>query len=277
MRVSNTQPLLGMPLNHSHPLSQGFVGCWLLNEGGGQIAVNSKGSALLNGGLTSGTTFKATQNGIGCNFTGSSYITIPDSDMWSPSASPNQQWTVSAWVRFDVVSGSIAVVSKGAASNYEWYIGFETTAGRQLEFLAWNAAGITATRASSNITPVVGRWYHLVATMKNTTSTPPTSSIYVNGLFKATDSLTVANTMANGTATLRFGNRADAVNFLTGCVNNVMIWQRALSATEVWQLYTNPYYMFQGYVPTLVGELINKYKFNNSGIRPRPFAPGLAR
>ena len=36
-KYATLKPPLGSQLNYSHPLSQGLVGCWLMNEGGGKI------------------------------------------------------------------------------------------------------------------------------------------------------------------------------------------------------------------------------------------------
>ncbi len=37
------KPPLGTPINWGHPLAQGLVGCWLMNEGGGLYAFDSSG------------------------------------------------------------------------------------------------------------------------------------------------------------------------------------------------------------------------------------------
>jgi len=37
------KPRLGTPLNHSHPLAGGLVGCWVMNEGSGTLVKDSSG------------------------------------------------------------------------------------------------------------------------------------------------------------------------------------------------------------------------------------------
>ena len=38
------KPRLGLRLNHNHPLAQGLVGCWVMNEGGGDKVFDLSGN-----------------------------------------------------------------------------------------------------------------------------------------------------------------------------------------------------------------------------------------
>jgi hypothetical protein len=49
MSVWATTPPLGRVINTNHPLSKDMVACWLLNEGGGNIANDSVSNAKLVG------------------------------------------------------------------------------------------------------------------------------------------------------------------------------------------------------------------------------------
>ena len=45
MRHWPQKPPLGVPLNGGHPLSRGLVGCWLMNEGGGNKVSDLSGNS----------------------------------------------------------------------------------------------------------------------------------------------------------------------------------------------------------------------------------------
>ena len=65
----DTKPPVGSTLNWGHPLSKGLVGCWMMNEGGGNL-VNDIASKY--NGTNSGAVWSNQQKGKALKFNGTS-------------------------------------------------------------------------------------------------------------------------------------------------------------------------------------------------------------
>jgi hypothetical protein len=75
---------------------------------------------------------------------------------------------------------------------------------------------------------------------------------------------TIVDDTANAAIAKRNGSGNE--EYLDGVIRYLYVWNRELTATEITKLTADPYYFF-----------INQHKKINSGLRPRPFSPGLAR
>ena len=284
MRTSNIQPPLGTPLNRSHPLSKGLVYNGLLNEGGGRLAFDSTNNCNIPGALNgTGCVFKNSVRGnvIDNDGTGSTGVAIGNFSALNLSTSP---MTVSAWVKHDVLNTYHYLVSdynSGATAAIFSLLKTDITAANPNKFtFFWANTGLQYPNpftAAGTTTAVVGTWYHVVGVREGATGAW-TAKIYVNGRLENSTAAS-GNPATGGVPSIaRIGSSVLALN-LDGQIQNVQIWDRALSATEIAQLYTNSYQMFKDPINIYSKrmQLINKVKFNNSGVRPRPFAPGLAR
>lgn len=75
-----------------------------------------------------------------------------------------------------------------------------------------------------------GNWHHVAAVFSNPGNNV---ALYVDGVLDTQGSLTVAaNTAANGNNVM-IGRRVDGVNFFTGSIDEVRIWNTARSAAEI--------------------------------------------
>jgi hypothetical protein len=151
------------------------------------------------------------------------YISVPDASSLNPTAAV----TVSAWVKH---AGAItqwqSIVTKGDGS-YRLHLNTNTSA---FDFGTTHGGG-AFTDTDSGIIPVNGQWYHVVGVHDANGD-----YIYVNGVLKATSSYT-ANLDVSifpvgiGENTEHFSRSWD------GVIDDVRIYNRALSATEIQQLY----------------------------------------
>lgn len=243
-KIWTQAPPLGRQINRSHPLAQGLVGCWLLNESGGTHARDSTGKCPIDGIMT-GTnkaTFKTAQRGPCANFvydaSGStgSYI-----DLGSQNTIQNTtggQYTISAWVYMNTVSGIYHYIfndfdSGGNTASVILYLQNTTHFG----FFRNGGSG----GAISATTPVVNAWYHIVGVCSGATGAWNTF-IYINGKQDGSSS-----TATNGTThQMSIGRPGSYTGGLTmdGYIQNVQLWNRPLTVTEVRSLYTNSYQMF---------------------------------
>lgn len=235
MRTSTTQPPLGTPLNRNHSLSKGMVGCWLLNEGGGTIARDSTRLNGIDGVLTNGPVSQKTARGNAVLFDGvNDFITIANTS----NIALTTDITVSVWVNIISFIHAVNQVMLKNNANTGFY-GFYVSSAGNVVFQVTGANHTSATVLA------LGVWYH-VCCVKNINLTN-NMSIFINGAKEVfAGSGTVINT---STAALNFGtdsvNAGRQANML---LQDVKVYNRPLSDTEVRQLYTNPYSMFIGKV-----------------------------
>ncbi len=236
------QPPLGTPLNRSHPLSQGLVGCFPLNEGGGQIALDNTGIGIQNGTLTSGATFTNTAKGSAVLFDGvNDYISCTNSTTSSYLSSPAAFGSISAWINLNLLGTNKGIVSKGdaAVSDRNGYIFRVSSANKILLEICSASASKAQGGATSLVTNI---WYHAACTWSNTTIT-----VYLNGVNDGTSANTIS--AVSNVYPLKIGaennNAGSPVLPFDGYITNVQIWNRCLNQSEIRSLYQNPYQMFK--------------------------------
>ncbi len=119
------KPPLPVHINWEHPLSRGLVGCWLFNEGGGNIAFDLSGH--VNHGTINGATWTAEKLGSALSFDGTNdYVEVPDPDQeLAPDALTFAVWIkiLSGWYVHDRI-----VTKKGSLS-------WDATSGWSLEII----------------------------------------------------------------------------------------------------------------------------------------------
>ncbi|CAE7949138.1 unnamed protein product, partial [Symbiodinium sp. KB8] len=144
--------------------------------------------------------------------------------------------SLSAWVNVNSLSTSQTVVFLGNAA---------TTNGAFSMFINTNGAvsaelaGSTTISTSAGVI-TAGQWYHITIT-KSTGPVDTGVKIYVNGVDQGslTSNSTIANNLQTGPIYLgQFGAAAMGFNF-NGKMDEVVVWDRELSAGEVNQLATN--------------------------------------
>ena len=222
------------------PIS-GLVGWWNFDEGSGTSAADSSGNG--NTGTLTGTplptwTTSGQANGaLTLVKTSSQYVNVPD----AASLQLVGSWTVSIWVNPTTVPASgngVKVVTKDDASGHSnygvaiannlngcaslgWRIYFETASG-----------GVSNSCYLTTINP--GTWYHVVGEWD---SVAKDLLIYLNGVLVTTQNIPVnVPTSASG-APLELGNESGTSGYLNGTIDDVRVYNRALSASEIWRLY----------------------------------------
>jgi hypothetical protein len=232
-------PPLGTPLNRSHPLAQGLVGSWLMNEGGGQISFNSVGTGQLNGSLNSGAFYKVAQRGQCISFDGTNdYISVTNPGLLNFVGQTNA-FTITAWVQ-----------TSNAGATAQAVIGKASVSGAQYQLFSANGilGCIVGDQRSDGTTNIAtGKWVFVAVTV------PAASSglkMYLNGTQEALTSGTGAigtTTQSNDAiiAARHDINNTDYARWWNGNMQNLNIWNRVLSPTEVRQLYVDPYCMYR--------------------------------
>ncbi len=202
----------------------GLLGSWHLNESSGSIASDSSGNGY--NGTVVGTTIVAGKYGNARNFDGSSYISAG-----SLGSFPTQG-TLSFWVNASVMENyHNPLATKLDGSNVG--IRFEENASGTFGGLTGNDAG---TYTSFNYIPSgmqINTWYHIVYIWD-------TSRSWHEGYLNGTRVFSGTNTYWPST----ISNFAIGTGFATtvdrrwkGMVDEVRIYNRALSASEVYSQY----------------------------------------
>jgi len=139
-------------------------------------------------------------------------------------------YTLTAWVKPNVLTGNQAIIAKSASSNDKAY---SLMLGGSEVYVDGENGGNDAYVTTTGAGLVVGNWYHLAATM---TSSTLGVKIYVNGVEQATTgSIPVRPIETN--ADLVFGSVQYAGTYYNGFIDEVRIYNRVLSTAEISQLY----------------------------------------
>jgi hypothetical protein len=201
------------------------VGYWRLSEPLGSVAFDSAGSddGTYKAGAAPGVTGALTTTGDdGTSFDGTAgYVEVPDAAALNPTGAI----TVEAWCYPTDVSNRIVVAKRQTTPNvgYAWELAFATTGAAIARINANTNEARTATIYTAN------SWYHLAMTYDQSTI-----RLYVNGQQAATFAYTGA--ISTAAVPLSIGRRMDtgaAASFFVGTIDEVSVYNRALSASEI--------------------------------------------
>ncbi len=188
-----------------------------------------------NNGVSAGATITTGKFGNGGLFSGAvgppvvtNYIGVAD----SPTVGPTAQISVSAWLKTTGANVNAVILGKSAGCASTGYLVWlnENAVGAGLPGYYTNPGGWLNSNASIHN----GAWHHLVTTFNSATV-----NIYVDGVLKATGARTAtsldnANILQIGGATAAGGG---CVSWFNGTLDDVTIYDRAISAAEVSDIY----------------------------------------
>src|SRR2546423_591320 len=92
-------------------------------------------------------------------------------------------------------------------------------------------------RFSTNTVFLTNTWYHVAMTYDGTLAPASRVNVYVNGLLDKTASETSAS-IPNYASSLTLAKLAGTTSYFSGALDNVRIYNRALSSAEVLNIYT---------------------------------------
>jgi len=226
----NLKPQLGVQLNPSHPLVQGLVGCWLMNEGSGSKVCDLSGNG--NSGIVTDLSWQAGDRGpvlyggaVGDGVNCGNDLSLQ-----------NDSYTIICRVKRTTTTENQVYVSKSTWYGNNFYIHFNREADNRMVFNAGYGpshvhvadTSFIDVWASYAISHNVGEW----------------SEVYYDGNKVGDTGSTAAPT--DQTKDLTFGINPGFAQYPCDGVNidYVLYFTRALSASEIQSLYINPYQMF---------------------------------
>jgi Concanavalin A-like lectin/glucanases superfamily/Immunoglobulin domain/Immunoglobulin I-set domain len=187
---------------------------------------NANDSAGSNPGtLEGGTGFAPGEVGQAFDFrNGTGYVQVPD----SPSLNfGGNDFSIELWANFTSLGGSRALIAKdnGPGANNKWIFWLN---GGQLQFLIQTGqSGVSVGSAAFN--PALNTWHHLAVNRSGSLF-----SFYLDGALVSTG--TSSTPIPAITAPLTIG-QAEGLYFMGGLEDEVTIYARALSPTEVQSIY----------------------------------------
>lgn len=229
------KPNLGKQINWSHPLTKGLVSSWLMNENGGDkiydLSNNNNTGTFVNN-----TNWVRGKFGSCLSFDGADdYVNVAD----SPSNSLIGALTISAWINvtnYTTYNGIVGKTVTNIPKPYDYYL--LATTGLP-KFFRGNGSSSTAFIGTA--APGTGKWVNIVVT-----AIGEGVCMYLNGVSNGSGNLNVSGiTPVDSDLALRIGNRGDLVTDFNGLMDNVQMWNRVLSPSEVLQLYREPFCMFE--------------------------------
>ena len=214
-------------LNKHSPQARGLVGWWptLLNSGNKLPDKSGFGNDGAFPGGTPNPAWATSTQGSVLSYDGNEdYISMGDSDLFTPNFI-----SISVW--FKRVNNDRRLVSKdnnSPVTDRDWLI--KLTASDTAQFSLWNQDNAIGT--ASGGTTISTTAFHIITG----TWDGANIRVYVDGIQQAEAARTGTSVNNSGTA-LELGRRQDAAEHYSGLIGDVRIYNRALSPSEVYQLY----------------------------------------
>lgn len=214
-------------------LFNGLVGYWTMNESSwngtsGEVkdsSVNSNNGTAQNGA----TTTSSSKYSYAGSFDGSNdYVSIPH------NSGLNSMQTVSAWIKTNSQNTVQSIVQKKQAATGGQYYALYIDSNNNVTFYINGAtAGNGASTPTNSIT--TGTWTFVVGTYDGSTI-----KTYINGQSSGTPVSLTAGDYSNSNNFYIGIHASTTAQKFNGTMDEVRVYNRALSADEVTQLYTNP-------------------------------------
>jgi alpha-L-arabinofuranosidase len=204
-----------------------LAGHWTLDEGTGTTAADSSGNGNT-GTLGAGASWAPGQVGphaVAVNGSGAGNIDIP-----KPVVDTSRSFTVSAWIKLNNVNGYQTAVSIDGVNISGFFLQLSAVTG-SFAFTRRTADSVNSTevRADASITPAANTWYHVVGVND---ATAGMLRIYVDGL-EGNDAAFTSNWQATGHTMIGRGKFGGPVDFVNGAVDDVSMYQTALTSAQV--------------------------------------------
>lgn len=225
-------------LNAPTGTDTGLKGYWSFNgqDVSGTTAYDRSGAGNT-GTLTNGPTATEGRLGQGLSFDGGDdYVNVPDSTTLSPSAA----MTVSFWTNItsSISSQCRSFLAKNASGQRSWAL-TATTSGGVVFYVATNTNDTGTYGSTGGSLIVQNQWAHVTAVFDGAGSgNADRAKIYVNGVqSNVTFTGTIPASLTDTSQAVRFGESAMSCTALPGYLDEVRIYNRALTEAEIKSLY----------------------------------------
>ncbi len=235
-------------------VTAGLVGHWQLDEAAGTTAYDATGNGN-NGTLINGTSHATSTCEIGycLSFNGTTnYVDVAET---TSSLDVTNALTFAAWIYPTSVSSYAPILAKippAYGSGYE----FANSSGNLRTTLRTSGGNCDFSQGALT----ANAWQFVVATYDGTVTRH-----YINGALSATSPTCTLGAAANNND-LYLGGRASDASRFAGLIDDVRIYNRALSADEVHNLYNSTVFTRSFYVEEVCRT--NDANYNIAGVAP---------
>jgi len=236
-------------------LTTNLVSYWKLDESSGNAADSVGGNTLTN---TNSVPFVSGKinNGADLEAGSSQFFTITDAAQ--SGLDLDTDFSFSGWVKFESMpasGGEMVLMGKRAGGN-----GYTLSLYNNAGAFSWTATIQAGSVEMSTTAPSTGVFHHIVYTYVKSTGA---IKVYVDGVLNTSG--TGGTTLAGSTSDFFLGVEAGGtVCFMDGVMDEVGIWSRVLTSSEVQELYnSNSGLAYPLAAKTLFTSLLSYYKFDN--------------
>jgi hypothetical protein len=218
-------------------LLTGVIAHWPLDEGAGSV-VNDRSGHGHNGSLTGGTWIPGRFGGA-VQFEGTLHdaITVPSFPQGT------LDWSVALWVRAPVGDFPLPYLTLISTENLTnnlvdggWEMNARLTAAEAFyQFAYWVGPGPSAYVSNDCHCVDLDRWTHIAGVVDSNTGTV---SFYRDGVSQG--QINTTQPIKPGSTTLFMGRWQSTERWLTGALDDIVIYDKALSASEVMELSLAP-------------------------------------
>ncbi|MCU1677573.1 MAG: hypothetical protein JWM93_2331 [Frankiales bacterium] len=214
---------------------------WRFDQASGTTVVDRSGGGF-KGTLSSGVSWAPGKYGSGVNFPSANLATNVVTSTQLPIRT-SQSFSVAAWVNIADTAGVRTAVSAGTTGAFSGFILKYDTGWRFSMPYTSNTANGSMDQIVASAGSPVGQWVHLVGVYNAATYQ---MTLYVNGASAATGTRTTGSGATNWDATggltlgqsrYSYNNAGIAADPWTGTIDDVRLYNRALSASDVSTVY----------------------------------------
>ena len=209
-------------------LLSGLISWWRA-EGDARDAVGGNDGRFVNG-----PSFSTGEVGEGFNFGNWQFVTVPS----SPSLKLANAFTIEMWYKDTGQPYWVGLIGKCAPTAYNFQIGLVPNSFLQMAFYDPLAGYMPL----SIVAPASGVFHHLAATYQQMSGSQVQMQLYIDGSLKTSTTLggNLANTVND--APLKIGTDLPWDNTAAGVIDEVAIYSRVLSPTEIAAIFNSGSY-----------------------------------
>ncbi len=220
--AGNTTTSSSVTITVSNTGGSGLVAAYGFNEGTGSTVTDKTGNGN-NGSIFQATWYTTGKYGKALAFDGSNdYVSVPDSNSLDLSTA----LTLEAWVRPTASSGWRTVMLKENNSELAYAMYARESTNRPSGWIRTNPTSGSSKSVAGTSGLALNTWTHLTTTYDGSNM-----RLYVNGSLVRTQATT--GTLYNSGNPLKFGGNAVWGEYFAGQLDEIRIYNRALTQTEI--------------------------------------------
>ncbi|MEV4747240.1 LamG-like jellyroll fold domain-containing protein [Streptosporangium sp. NPDC049248] len=215
----------------------GEVGKWSFTEGTGGTDSSGKGNTLVF--IANRYSWIDGKDGKALFLNGAAG-TPSTASTEEPVLRTDKSFSAAGWVRLDVGTSTIPLISQSGTVNSAFSVGYESTGGKwNMQMHHDNTAGSAVTEIKSSAAAQIGTWTHLAGVYD---AVAKKIRLYVNGVQAAEADYTATPWQADETFELGNGKHAGiSYSSVKAVYDEIRAYDRALSPTEIqWMLNLTP-------------------------------------